>query len=82
MLVHRLLEALQRQSDAVAWSTLSGMPTGVTVNADTALGLLRLVLDLVLAIVPHDTVARELSDAAIRRANAEADAIEKARGLT
>lgn len=45
------------------------------------LEMARMLLDLVLALIPHHVAATELGEAARRRANAEADAAEIAKGL-
>lgn len=43
---------------------------------DPVLTMVRSLLDLILAFVPHDVAKAELDEAAIRRANAIADAAE------
>lgn len=45
------------------------------------LDIVRKLLDLVLLLVPHDIARDELTQAAIRRQNAIADAAEQAKGL-
>ena len=43
---------------------------------DKILDVARIALDLVLALVPHEDAKRLLDEAAVKRANAEADAAE------
>lgn len=48
-------------------------------SPETILNLVRGLLDLVLMLVPKDVARAELDEAAIRRANAIANAAEKAK---
>ena len=46
-------------------------------NPEKVLDVARIALDLVLALVPHEDAKRLLDEAAVKRANAEADAAER-----